>query len=364
MTFMIVSYVILFLGLLGGVLLFFRNPLLPGASNVSTFPAVSVIIPARNEEHNLPNILDDLRKQTVLPLEVICVNDGSTDNTAQAATEYGATLITVKNKPEGWTGKSYACQRGADNARGDLLLFLDADVRLSDKAVEKLIYAYLTERCTVSVQPFHKVQRFYEHFSLFFNLIMIAANGVSVPCKAKNIGLFGPVILMNTADYRSAGGHTGVRGSIVDDLTLGENLRKAGLGYRLFLGGKDISFRMYAGGLRQLQQGWTKNFATGASKTSLFLVAMVALWLAVCTTGVINFIQLAFAFSYPKFAESLLVYGFLVAELMVAARKVGSFSKAFLAVYPMALAFFFAIFGVSILKKIFHIKVRWKERFI
>jgi hypothetical protein len=57
---------------------------------------------------------------------------------------------------------------------------------------------------------------------------------------------------------------------------------------------------------------------------------MIVLWIAVCTTGVINFIELAFAFSYPKLAESLLVYGFLVAELMVAARKVGSFQKPFL----------------------------------
>lgn len=362
MTSMIVPFIILCIGLLGGVLLFFRNPLLPGTSCESALPTISVIIPARNEEHNLPNILGDLRKQSVLPLEVICVDDGSMDNTAQTATEYGATRITVKNKPEGWTGKSYACQLGADNAQGDLLLFLDADVRLSEKAVEKLIHAYLAQRCTISVQPYHKVQRFYEHLSLFFNLIMIAANGVSVPFRAKNIGLFGPVILMDAADYRHAGGHTGVKSSIVDDLTLGENLRTAGLRFRLFLGGKDISFRMYAGGLRQLQQGWTKNFATGASKTSLFLVAMIVLWIAVCTTGVINFIELAFAFSYPKLAESLLVYGFLVAELMVAARKVGSFSKAFLAVYPLALAFFFAIFGLSVIKKIFHIKVKWKGR--
>jgi len=130
MTFEIFNLIIMCMGLAFSVLLFYRFPKLPAARNGSECPTISIIIPARDEEKNLQLLLKDLQAQSVKPLEIICVNDDSSDGTAQVAESFSATLINLHNKPDGWTGKTWACQNGADMAAGSLLLFLDADVML------------------------------------------------------------------------------------------------------------------------------------------------------------------------------------------------------------------------------------------
>ncbi len=359
---MYLTLAVLFLGLLFGVFLFFKHPFLEGNGSLSCEQKISVIIPARNEEDNLPKLLSDLNKQNKTVFEIICVNDASSDHTPDVALSYGAKLINVEEKPEGWVGKSWACQLGANHAQGDSLLFLDADVRLTPDAVEKLQQTQQKHDCVISVQPYHQLEKFYEQFSLFFNLIMVAANGVSCPFIRKNIGLFGPVILINKDEYGSIDGHLSAKNSIVDDLSLGEKLKSEGIPFKLFLGGKDISFRMYSGGFRQLLQGWTKNFATGASKTSLPLVFMIVLWLSTCISAVIYFFNLISVYSHQHLIFAVLVYCIVTVELISAARHIGSFRKWFIALFPLPLTAFLAIFLVSIFKKVFGIKVKWKGR--
>ncbi len=314
------------------------------------------------EEYNLPKILSDLKEQNKPVYEVICVNDASEDKTADVALSHGAKLINVKEKPEGWVGKSWACQLGANHAQGDIILFLDADVRLTPDAVEKLEQTQQNHDCVISVQPYHQVEKFYEQLSLFFNLIMVAANGVTCAFVRKNIGLFGPVILISKEEYQSIDGHLSAKNSVVDDLSLGEKLKSKGMPFKLFLGGKDISFRMYSGGFRQLLQGWTKNFATGASKTSLPLIFMIVLWLSTCISAVIYFLNLITDFSVENLIFAILVYCVVTAKLMLAARHIGSFKKWLIALFPLSLTVFLAIFFVSIFKKVFKIKVMWKGR--
>jgi len=356
------SLIILLAGLVSGVLLFLRQPILPDGEMSNPPKKVSVIIPARNEENNLPFLMQDLNKQSCLPYEIICVDDDSTDKTAGIAESFGAKLIKITDKPEGWTGKSFACQTGANIASGELLLFLDADVRLQVNAVKKIEKAYEKFKCVVSVQPYHKTIKVYEQLSLFFNLIIIAANGIGLPFRKKNIGLFGPVILIGKKEYYFAGGHSSVKKSIADDLTFGENLKGKGMKFVLFLGEKDISFRMYDTGFNQLRQGWIKNIATGASKTSLILILMVTLWLASGTTAILNFINLTTDFSYLKLGLDIILYIVVVSELWIAAQKVGNFKKSAIVLYPFSLLFFLVIFILSLFKKVFHIKAIWKGR--
>ncbi len=89
--------------------------------------SVSVIIPARNEEQNLPTLLRSLAAQPVKPREILVVDDGSTDRTAEVARRLGATVIVSQPLPDGWRGKTWACHQGAQAATGELLLFVDAD---------------------------------------------------------------------------------------------------------------------------------------------------------------------------------------------------------------------------------------------
>jgi 4,4'-diaponeurosporenoate glycosyltransferase len=186
------------------------------------------------------------------------VDDASTDGTADVVEHFGARLIRVTEKPDGWLGKSWACQTGADAAGGQILLFLDADVRLRRDALSRLAAAYRQDGQTLSVQPFHEAIALYEQLSLFFNLIQIAANGTAVKSPV-NLGLYGPVILISKEIYWEIGGHESVKDSIVEDMALGEQLRKRHIPYRLFVGDSGLSFRMCRVGLKTLPQARRKH---------------------------------------------------------------------------------------------------------
>lgn len=258
----IIEILIVFIGLAVTPLLFYRFPGIAKPRYTDDSQTLSVIIPARNEAKSLPLLLEDLRTQSAKPFEIICVDDDSSDATAEIAASKGVRVISLHHKPDGWMGKTWACQNGANAARGDLLLFLDADVRLANNAIQRLMRTYSEQGCTISVQPYHKTRTWYEQCSILPCLIQIAANGTTLP-KPVGIGLHGPVILVSRSDYNKIQGHESVKNSIVDDLALGKRLRDAGIPYRLYVGDSDISYRMYSGGIRSLFQGWTKNMLSG-----------------------------------------------------------------------------------------------------
>lgn len=326
-------------------------------------PTVSVIIPARNEEANLPHLLTDLAGQSTSPLEVICVDDASEDRTAQIAESFQTHLIKVTDKPEGWVGKSWACQTGAEQAAGDLLLFLDADVRLAGDGLERLMAAFMDCRCTVSVQPFHETREAYEELSMMFNVLQVGSTGMALPAPY-DLGLYGPVILIPRADYWKVGGHETVRTSVVDDVALGMALKQAGLPYRLFLGDAGISFRMYSAGFQSLIQGWTKNLASGALRMPWPLFVLVFLWITSMTSVPVQTIRYALLGSWDSFALFMVLYGCWVVFLTGTARRIGRFPLWTIVAYPVSLSLLIIVFSVSLFMRTFGLKVVWKGRTI
>src|ERR687896_1210386 len=100
--------------------------------NIRRFPQVSVIMPARNEERYIARCLDSLLGQDYPNFEIIAINDSSTDGTSEIMKAYAANDLRVMHidaspKPEGWTGKNWACYQGYLHTRGELLMFTDAD---------------------------------------------------------------------------------------------------------------------------------------------------------------------------------------------------------------------------------------------
>ena len=376
---MIFNLTILILGLIASLYLFWRmpnlnNPLQQDTAVESKTAAkveplngslsVSIIIPARNEAETLPLILTDLKEQTHKPLEIICVNDGSEDQTRDVILGAGdnVVLLDVSDKPIDWMGKAWACLKGAEQAKGQLLLFLDADVRLTPESLAKLLVAYGQASCTISVQPYHRISKAYEQLSMFFNVILIGANGTGLPIKNSKVGLYGPVILIPKADYEEIGGHRAAQRTITDDLALGDALTLAGKKYRLFLGGNDISFRMYGGGIRELLHGWTKNFATGAGKTPARLRILMFGWVTSCTAAPLYMIQALWTGDFTWAIAYLFFYGIWVAELNRIVPKIGNFSRASLLVYPVFMLVFLTTFCWSLWKKLFRRQVTWKGR--
>ena len=375
----IIEITIVILGLLANLLLFYRFPRLPKAGSGLAkdnsgvqgepvtanpdLPRVSVIIPARNEEKNLPLLLSDLQNQSLTPLEIICVDDDSSDDTARIASEFGVRVLSLHDKPDGWTGKTWAAQNGADKASGELLLFLDADVRLGKDGLLRLMLAYAEHPETISVQPYHATERPHEQFSLLFNLIQIAANGAALP-KPLSIGLYGPVILIARSDYSRIGGHEAVRKNIVEDMALGQRLKSVGLPFRLYIGDSGISFRMYADGLKSLYRGWVKNIAAGAAKTPLPLFAAVFVWIASMISVPVHAVLFAIAGNLPWLLLYALFYVAWVLILLMLSKKVGYFRLPAVLFYPVLMLVLLTVFSISLFKKIFGLKVIWKDRAI
>jgi len=364
MTVIVVEFCIVILGMALTAVLFHRFPVLPDMTEeITDTPSISVIIPARNEEKNLPLLLRDLGAQTTAVREIIIVDDMSEDGTARVAQEHGAKLIRLEDKPEGWTGKSWACQNGADAAAGEIFLFLDADVRLGKDGIRSLVEAFRKAGCVISVQPYHRTEKVYEQFSMMFNLIQIAATGTALP-RPLDIGLYGPVILISRSDYEKVGGHESVRQSVVEDMALGTRLRETGVPYRLFVGSPSVSFRMYASGLRDLLQGWTKNIASGAARIPLALFAAVFFWIASLLSVPIQIIKFSASQNWPWLLVYCMLYLVWVLVLAILSRRVGRFKLWTLVFYPVLMPVMTVVFIVSGFRKLFGLKVKWKGRAI
>jgi len=350
------------LGIIAGIILFFRRPFLRDHEKLTAHPLVSVIIPARNEEANLAQLLADLKRQTYTQLEVIVVDDDSSDKTLKIAQDAHVKAMAIKDKPDGWMGKNYACHLGSQAATGDVFLFLDADVRLSEKAIERLMKTSQKRHGVISVQPYHLKQRFYESFSLYFNLIQIAANGLTNLFPHQSVSLFGPTILIERADYDKIGGHAAVKNCVVEDLALGQALHKHHISFHLCLGKKDITFRMYGSGVRKLSQGWIKNFATGAGQTKLFTMLLIILWIACNLSLPFDIVRniVSWDVLYLSIYSGLFIV--LLVELFIFSGRIGNHAWLAVLAYPLWMAGFLTIFIVSLYRRLFHRPVTWKDR--
>lgn len=305
---------------------------------------VSVVIPARNEEHNLPKLLRSLAAQTEKPLEILVMDDGSTDRTAELAAALGARVVASKPLPEGWRGKTWACHQGSQAAVGDLLLFVDADTWFEPDALARLLAGY--PGGAFSVGPYHAVERLYEDLSLFFNFNMTFG---TVPQ-----GLFGQMLLIDRASYQRVGGHEAVRGRILENFHLASQLRSLGVPVRSAIGREVISFRMYPGGVRELMAGWTKGFASGAGQTPGATLLVIVVWMI----GLM-FAPLAWGLSGGWWPLGV-VYGLCVAQVCWFSAKVGSFRWLSAVLYPVPLVFFFCLFAWSAFRS--GKQVQWKGR--
>jgi len=295
--------------------------------------SVSIIIPARNEERNLPVLLGSLASQSLRPREIIVVDDSSTDATAEVARRFGARVVTSEPLPEGWRGKTWACWQGAGAATGDRLLFLDADTWFAPDGLRQILEYH--RGGVLSVGPYHDVRRPYEQLSAFFNLMMTAGMGAFGLLHRRPAGLFGQMLLVNRADYLRVGGHESVKGRILENFALAERFRDAGIPMRCDIGGRAFAFRMYPEGVGQLIEGWTKGFASGAARTGGVLMLLIVLWLGGMVLSM---------FMLTQGWVGALMYGLYAAQLHLLLRRIGSFRWYTSLLYPVPLVFFVLVF--------------------
>ncbi len=321
---------------------------------------LTIVIPARNEEASLANLLGDLGIGRPIGSRVIVVDDHSTDHTAEIARSFDfVDLITAPDLPDGWCGKPWACHTGAADATTGRLMFLDADVRVDPGALDVVLEQHDRHHGIVSVQPWHQVIRAYEQVSALFNVIAIMGAGAGRPMPT---GVFGPVIVTSVTDYQVCGGHAAVRDAVVEDLALCRRYQDDGRAVTVLGGHPSIRFRMYPVGVSQLVEGWTKNFATGAVSTSLRWLAVIFAWVTALLSITIQLVEQSIGRGDVPLWTTALLYIAAVVQLTVLFRRVGNFSVFAAVLFPLLLLFFFMTFACSVYRTAFRRTVIWRGR--
>lgn len=339
-------------GVTAGLLLLWRVPLCTDASDNAT--QISVIVPARNEERTLPLLLGSLAGD--VHTDVTVVDDHSSDKTAQLARDHGAHVVSAFALPEGWTGKTWACVQGAAAAKGGTLLFLDADTWLAPRGLERMAAAAADDRVALSLLPFHITNKPYEELSLFFNLLMaFGAGGFGLIGRAR---LFGQSLLVSRLLYEASGTHEAVRSEILENFVLASKVEAAS-GRCVCRGGRGVlNIRMFPEGLRQLCEGWTKAFATGAAKTQDAVLAVAIIWLAA-----LCYVFVAAVSSHGDVRKlAAAIYLIFAVQIAWMARQIGTFRVYTSALYPVPLMFFFVLFAYSAVRRGFGRQVTWRGR--
>ena len=242
-------------------------------------PAMSVLVPARDEAHRLPAALAGLRMQEAA--EILVLDDESADATASvveqaAATDPRVRLLRGAPLPAGWTGKNWACQQLADAARGELLVFCDADVTLAPGALDAVWAGLRSQRADVfSVFPRQRTVTTGERLLVpLIDEVLLAFLPhalLRVPVAAAATAN-GQLLAFSRAAYRAVGGHAAVAGELVEDLTMARRARGMGLTLGLALGGDLVSARMYHG-YRESVRGFGKSLRDAHGGRDVTLVA-------------------------------------------------------------------------------------------
>jgi glycosyltransferase involved in cell wall biosynthesis len=321
---------------------------------------VSVLIPARNEEGNIGNILNDLTNQPFKNIEVIVFNDDSEDRTADIAGKFVKAddrfrLIGHDQLPEGWLGKNYACSRLASVANGDYLLFLDADVRISGNLIgDSLWYAEESKSDLVSIFPKQMIITPGEwatvpnmNFILVSLLPLILVRKTPRPAIAAANGQF---MLFRKDVYRQFLPHEKMRNSKVEDILISRYFKMERKTVSCLLGDERIECRMYSG-FSDAVNGFSKNVAEFFGGSYLLTILF---WI-VTTFGFI----LVMLYLPPSFFLLYLLM-FLITRIAISLSAKQNILKNLLFILPLQLSM--GLFIAKSLNNKYNKKYSWKGR--
>ena len=233
-------------------------------------PLVSVIIPTRNEAYRVEKCIKSLKEQTYPNLEIIFIDD-STDKTVDIiksiiGSDKRFAIIKQKKLPNEWIGKPFALQQASTQAKGDWLLFIDADTSHDPELIIKTVdYAIKNNIDMLSLVPRHVCQSFWEKVIQPIPLGLIPAISplAKVNKKESKYAIaFGPFILIKHNVFNSVGGYETIKGQIADDAEIAKLVKNAGFSLGLINAQSLMNIRMYEK-FSEIWEGWSKNIFLG-----------------------------------------------------------------------------------------------------
>jgi chlorobactene glucosyltransferase len=235
---------------------------------------VSIIVPARNESANITSVIRSILGTTYQPFELLIVDDRSTDDTAaivERLADRRVRLIRGEELPDGWYGKPWACFQGYRLARGDLLLFTDADTQHQPGLLSRAVGALLEARAAlVTVSPTQRCVTFWERLVMPQIWLLLALRyhprAVSGARRPRDVIANGQFILTTREAYDAVGTHAAVRQEVAEDLALAQAYVRHGLTLHFAFAERLMETRMYHG-LSHLIEGWSKNIYLGGRRS-------------------------------------------------------------------------------------------------
>jgi chlorobactene glucosyltransferase len=341
-------------------------------------PMVSIIVPMRNEERNARQCIEGLISQKYRNFEVIVVDDRSEDNTLAILKEFASKhsnfkLIEGTPTPEGWIGKNHALWQGVREAKGNWILFVDADT-ISENYMLPSAIKFVEDNSIdmLSLSPFQILETFWERVvqPVIFSSLYFAFQQKKInDPKSKEAAAIGQFILIRRSAYEDTGGHSSIKNKIVEDFALAQLVK--GSGYRLCVmrGISLIRTRMYTN-FDELWEGWTKNLFFGLNRrwrNLIFLVSVLVSW------GIIPPVLFIWSVFSTVWGQSLsfvhlaiaIESAFLVALIVYTASRTNrlfSVPRIYSLTVPLGVAVYIAMVLSSAYKVASGEGVSWKER--
>lgn len=322
---------------------------------------ISVLIPARNEESNIGRCINTVREQSHENLEILVLDDQSTDRTNEIVEELTrkdsrVKLIIGRELPKDWLGKNWACHQLAEYAKGNLFLFIDADVELRPHAIESALNFFKEMNVQLlSVFPSQKINSVSTYIvtPLMNWLLLNFLPLIFVRRKENNsfVAANGQFMLFDASVYKIVGGHQSVKDKVVEDMELARKIKSANLKMVTALGDKMIYCKMYSS-LSESFNGFTKNFFAGFGNNIFSFIPLLALILLVFLA------PLVLALVEAKFI--LIVVLIMISRMLVSIMSnQNSFMNIFL--HPLQMIML-QILGVNSIFKTYKKIVLWKGR--
>ena len=317
--------------------------------------SVSVLIPMRNEEANVKGCLSSVLAQKGLDtLEVIAIDDGSTDNTSNEVKAFPSVeLISGEKLPDKWLGKLWACQQLAEKSSGDYLVFVDADVRLSDYAVANSIskmgnWDFISPYPRQLTSGF--VQKIFQpllQWSWLSSVPLLIAQKYSIKSMAVANGQF---LIIKRDAYFKSGAHAGIKTEVLDDLMLARNLLKQGYKGGVAEASKIATCHMYKNKM-ELFKGYQKSLwkAFGSVPGTILAIALLIV------TGILPIISTALGST-----SGLAAFGLITLSRMISSLRTGSLPNSAI-FHPLAILMLLGLILFSWYGKITN-TITWRDR--
>lgn len=329
--------------------------------SVDNNPKISILIPARNEEENIENCLNSIYLSEYNNYEVKVLDDLSTDSTTDKVkpfqTKYkNFELIKGKELPKGWIGKNWACNQLAEHALGDYLLFIDADVIISPKAIQNVMFEFRKNKAALlSVFPSQIMKSWGEWMIVplmeWLLLTFLPLKKIFTSSNVSFAAANGQFILFDKESYFKFGGHSKIKSKIVEDMEFVRGFKKMKLKTFIILGNNFVKCRMYRNYNESLN-GFSKNFYPGFNIGSFKFILLI--------TGFMFSFLMPLLFIYFNHLFLYIVFMILLERIATSSLSRQSIYKNIILFIPQMVTIVIA--GIISLTDNLNGKVLWKGR--